>query len=120
MLAPRSILKHADSEEESSLLTAEQRLTLGGGAERRAGVVAARLTGNAALTGSGTLKHPRRTEGCRTDVWEDREGVGGGSFTSLTQFDRFIPAPAGVWPYMVRSRGLLWKAPSGMEVMSLL
>lgn len=78
MLAPRSILKHADSEEESSLLTAEQRHTLGGGAKRRAGVVAARLTGNAAPTGSGTLKHPRRTGGCRTDVWEDRERVGGG------------------------------------------
>lgn len=26
----------------------------------------------------------------------------------------------GVWPYMVRSRGLLWKAPSGMEAISLL
>ena len=25
-----------------------------------------------------------------------------------------------VWPYMVRSRGLLWKAPSGMEAISLL
>lgn len=83
MLAPRSILKHAESEEESSLLTEEQRLKLRGAAERRAGRVAARLTGNAAPTDSGTLKHPRRTEGCRTDVWEDREGGGGGGHSEV-------------------------------------
>lgn len=91
MLAPRSILKHTECEEESNFFKAEQRLKHKH--KGRAVLVPARLTGNAAPTDSGTLKHPRKTEGCRIDVWEDREGSGRGSFRNL-QFNRLIPTQA--------------------------
>lgn len=84
--------------------------------------VPAELTENAAPTDSGMLMHPRKPEGCHKGVWKDREreSRGRGVLQKPEPALTYRLPQASLWPYMVRSRGLLWKAPSGMELMSLL
>lgn len=80
------------------------------------------LTESAAPTGSERLKHPRRTRGCHKD---DCEGEKKNQFRITSHNAQIGPVMEqwngeAVGTHMVRSKGLFWKAPSGIVAISLL